>query len=701
MNNFVKINYLEVGSVAIALVIACLFSNNDMALRHCVPLLPVLIGICSLSFRLLSGKAEMDKSAGLLLLLMTGGYFSVRALLSGSESAGEKDFMLFSSALLTGIIFLEKGNRRVLYKWIPWLAIILITLQSIPVLIQLEEPSYVPFREVFPNKEYISGFFGHQNFFAALISICVLSLLSYLLFDNKASVSRADFIKKVIWFIFILWGAILIYLAHSRGVLMASAIAFSGVFFFHFLYVFISDSKRKKLIGGSYLALCVAFITIVYLSFSYVAEKRTEGNFFFHNSRLDMLLLSADSAPENKMLGGGARFFKYEARRVWDENRLNNSLGDPEYVHNEYVEALVNYGYLGALLLLLFLVLGASYAVSRMLMYAYLSRFKKEHSEELAISAFSLAILILFSVQMLVDFPLHILPLICIFTVACVLNISSNQIIKKPTSVILGVLIVSFMSLTLWKTLPYWLGVIKFETARASYTQGSLESAELYKEVGESTGNAPSLLKAAHKFYALGMSEQPPNLELLQKSIEASMLGERYSPQDGEFNYTKGRALLHLQDYEKASETLLKGAKKSGVFEQRYKLKYLAGVAKYLHFKRERQNSAKDKYTLKELYGKYKECAELIERKKIVFYVPKGYYSELNKEIFAHHHLFSALMLQDRSARDGSMSKSEKRQENIKALEELKKAKQFFISNGDKAFIANFEDQLEKSMKKE
>jgi len=277
------------------------------------------------------------------------------------------------------------------------------------------------------------------------------------------------------------------------------------------------------------------------LAASHVAENRNvELGFFFNNSRQDKLLLAADCEPANIALGGGARFFTYEAIRVWDVDRLNNTLKDPRQVHNEYIEAFVNYGYIGFILFLLLVIVLCSSSIR---VFAEKLYVKSISPINIALMGTLAAVLI----QCLVDFTLHLMPLIMIF------GVITGFLVRKARfqwhSWATGAGAVLALGLTIFICFPYWLTIVSYEQARTLETSQPAVAAQKYEAIASKTGEFNLMHKAGDLYIHSGANS---SVAFSENALHCYTTAADMNPFNGLIANACGRTAATMQQYDLA-----------------------------------------------------------------------------------------------------------------------------------------------------
>ncbi len=577
---------VEVSLVVLALLLACMFSNNDMVSRMALPGVLLIVAVLSSVVRMMRTSSVVFGWPFVYVLLACG-YFVARAYVSPVQSFGSKDIILVCSGCMAASVLSLPDNKKLFGQWLPWVAMLLIGLQMIPLGEQWDDPSYVPFREAFVGKNQISGFFAHQNFFAIVVGSSASALLSYALFycavDGKAVV------RRIIWSLSAAIGYFLMFWAQSRGAWLAVLMPMAVI---GITYLVVRGSKNtkhwKRLLIGGVVAL-VVFIGLVAWTSALITEQRgiEERGFFFSNARLDMLMLAFDAEPDNAWVGGGSRFFSYEALRVWDVNKMNNSLGDPRVVHNEYVEAYVNYGIVGLVLFLGLVGLVFHRTVLNMYEVVLRARDSSLPGSWAALQMAMFGCFVAIGIQCVVDFSLHVLPVMLILgvTIGVGLRSRSGKLIHYVA--LTGVV---GLTLVLGKvSFSHWLAWPKEEKARNELKHGSPLAATYFTEVVELTDDFDLARETAFLHFK-NAQESGGSFKDAEKLF---LMCVELHPHDGVSFVMLGRIALLQKQFENAHDYFTKAISEVGHLEYRFGAHHWMGMWHYEQFLLELVNTEK------------------------------------------------------------------------------------------------------------
>lgn len=243
--------------------------------------------------------------------------------------------------------------------------------------------------------QYVSGFFSHYNYMA---NFCMLSALSVLggVFSGKLVKSW-----RVMSGFVVLGNLVLLVMSHSRGAFIASAVG--GVYFILLLLLAVGSRRSRKsiLFGLGGVSFFCVLGSLVWLSF--LGETRgwfSPANELADNGRGEFSALAVDQFLENPLLGDGAHSFEWRSLDLWPDD-LWQGTATLDYVHQEYIQLLAEYGLvgLGLCLLCFFGFMGTQlYRISAL----------RDKSGDRVWVISSCAAVVAFSVQCFFSFTAHI-----------------------------------------------------------------------------------------------------------------------------------------------------------------------------------------------------------------------------------------------------------------------------------------------------
>lgn len=344
-------------------------------------------------FRKWAGANTLD---AVVLVFLAYMFWRVRS----SEVAVFVQMDTFLLLLVAGVWLLRSYFRAHLECWKKlwvWLMLTMLVANSAASVYQLQvEPTWGLFiqRSEIASR-YVSGVFSHYNYLA---NFCMLSLVSVLgaVFSRKMTNPT-----RVIAGIVAIGNITLLAMAHSRGAFIASLVAVILFLIISMIVSQISESSSK----GRKASLMGAFVVILgaVLWLSYLGESRgwvSSGNEVIDNGRIEMTSLAVDQFLHEPMFGYGARSFEWAGVELWP-SELSLGIKTLDYVHNEYLQLLAEYGGVG-------LGLFVCCAVGLILEFIYSLFLKKASFGECVFVVAALSGVIGFGVQSLFSFTAHI-----------------------------------------------------------------------------------------------------------------------------------------------------------------------------------------------------------------------------------------------------------------------------------------------------
>jgi len=280
-------------------------------------------------------------------------YYGVRSLLSPVVEHAREDFFVLGAALIAYVVMVTVAARPggrlaflglLLLMAIGNLIVGLIhfggdwTFHVVPQFVRMFEPGR------------IGGFYNNPNHLAAFFSVVVFMSLGQLCFGRGSAT-----VRLVLGFVIV--SAMLgMALTVSRGALLALAaggvaFAWMGVWLVwkchrHLLWRLVSACGALTLVLGGVLWK----VNEDYLR-RRVTEQATAGDI-----RSSIWQSALAQHAEQPLTGTGARMF-YEGGVRHRQPEMATWIGEPEFVHNEYLQALADYGWLGLGVLVLALSL--------------------------------------------------------------------------------------------------------------------------------------------------------------------------------------------------------------------------------------------------------------------------------------------------------------------------------------------------------
>lgn len=190
----------------------------------------------------------------------------------------------------------------------------------------------------------ITGFFGHYNYFTAFANVCFFAALSLALKRG------GKYWVKILLIASLLVIGSVIFLANSRGGWLA---LLGGSFIFGVIYIWSLYRRGSRKLAPVTVGFIIILLTgafTVTQKFRGIQEARGPqqiGSVFNDGGRLVFQQWAANFFLESPMVGNGPRSFEYMALQNWDFEDLEYHFPDPDFVHNEFIQLLTDYGLVG------------------------------------------------------------------------------------------------------------------------------------------------------------------------------------------------------------------------------------------------------------------------------------------------------------------------------------------------------------------
>lgn len=368
----------------------------------------VLLGLAGLALvlRPKTRLASVPSDVCLAVTVLAALYFGGRALLSPVADYAREDGVVLAAALmvygLTATLGAGTLTRRRLLTLLLLLAVANFAVGMIHFSGQWNFHVVPSFVRSFPEGR-IGGFYNNPNHLAAFFSMVVFAGLGMVCFGRGSGGWR------LVWAFVVISCTLGMALTVSRGglvALMAGALVFGALSFW--LVWRCQRHLAGKLFFG---ALVIALITggVLWQVNEDYLRRRASQQVASADVRLPIWQAALAQHAEQPLTGAGARQF-YEGGIRHRPTSLPSWLGEPEFVHNEYLQALADYGWIGLGLLLL--VLGAHLEQGRRFVAWFArERFPREGrliSDKLALTVGAISALTASAAQALVEFHWHV-----------------------------------------------------------------------------------------------------------------------------------------------------------------------------------------------------------------------------------------------------------------------------------------------------
>ncbi|WP_411826381.1 O-antigen ligase family protein [Luteolibacter sp. AS25] len=302
-----------------------------------------------------------------LYILITGTalafWIAVRALTSPVVESAISDALLLSMAVSTFVVFRSATLNPVAEK-IFLGGIIAILAATVGVIaIQVVDPSYSP---IFPSPEIMfpRGFHGHYSYCASFL------IPASLLLASQGISNRYHWAVRILLLTCGILGIGSLFFMMSRGGLVGAGF---GVLTLALGWILIGYRDQKKWFFPVAISAPIVLLGItVFFMFSLgnVQENRGGGgigNMLDNSIRLYLLSIAVSCIQTHALFGGGSRSFSWECFQHWDVKAFGGGGVKPEHVHNELIQTLTDYGIIGGVLLVAFILAAVMVAIGRIL----------------------------------------------------------------------------------------------------------------------------------------------------------------------------------------------------------------------------------------------------------------------------------------------------------------------------------------------
>lgn len=311
-----------------------------------------------------SGAADL----GVLAFATTvAAWFAWRAWESPVRELGVTDLLLLLGCI--GAFICVRGiiGNKIAERIFIWGIALLLFANVVVVLRQVMTPSFTPVFEA-RAAQFPAGFFAHYNEAANFLICCSLIL------GAAAILSRYHLAVRVIWGLIAVAGLVAVYYTRSRGGIFGAALG-SSVLACGALVI--GHQKGAKWFAPALIAIPMiglGLVTYLFVGWEDAQELRqqstTVAGMFDNTCRLYFLGMAISCVSLHPFIGGGSQSFSWECFR-FANNKLHGNLltHRPDKVHNEFVQALTDYGIIGAGLLAGLLATLAIIAILRIFIF--------------------------------------------------------------------------------------------------------------------------------------------------------------------------------------------------------------------------------------------------------------------------------------------------------------------------------------------
>ena len=558
--------------VSLGWVVAVLFGDGLELHRSALAMPFVVLGaLCGLVEALRGGRVLWMPVlvSGVLALL----YFAARAFSSPVWDLGRHDLHLLALGWLTlATVATCAGDARRAGLLVGGVVGLVFAANLVVGLVQqFVDPEFTLLRLSRRTGEGVSGLFWHWNNLAAFL-VLALPLFLGMSFGVRSTVLRILFLGAVglgIW---------LAYLSKSRAGFAAVILGLGAVGTVLLLKRSWGWNWPARLAtwSGLLLAGCLA-VAVLFMVASRLSEQRGHGSDLGEavgkSSRLDLSWAAFDFWWDAMLFGNGSQSYESMLVERWDKTSLPSWLDNPETVHNEYMQVLTDYGLVGFLLLFVFLAALLSRALRR--------SERDDRGEPSggvppglrlgAVGAIAGAM-----VHALVEFQLHLLPILLLASVAAGL-LAQDQDRRSaglPVRAVHGVAVLlaaAFALIAVGRESLAGPARVGWDLKRKA-ADGAVDD-ELLADYRRLLERAPHF-KVARSYgwlnYELALRAGEPDAELLEEARRALATAHERNERDQLTLINYALVLDQLGRFEEALPIHLQAVKLAGARENKY-----------------------------------------------------------------------------------------------------------------------------------
>ena len=384
----------------------------------------IFLGVASLLAAALTFRRQYDLRL-LIPVLMALVYFSGRAWYSPVVDLATEDLFLIAAA---SILYLVAGPVNGSPRTRVALAAAVLLLLSFHLgsaLMQCTGDAGYSWVWHFtgggkPEGNAITGMYGYRGSFAnfaGMAGVLALCLGVWGRFSAWLRISLCALAGVAI---------VLAVIANSRSAMIS--LAAGGLVFWVLLWVSVAGQKESLksrfhqiliIFGG--LAV-IALPLVVMWVFQQRAQQSVHGSDVMFDSgvRLAFWPMALEQWSDYPLIGAGSRSFSYECFHYWSPN-LDTGEANPEFVHNEYLQLLADYGMIG--FLLVGGLLGAHFVMGVRRVKTLSDQIKeggfRQGSNAMALAIAGVVGIVIMAVHVVFDFRTHLMAnlllLVCCF----------------------------------------------------------------------------------------------------------------------------------------------------------------------------------------------------------------------------------------------------------------------------------------------
>lgn len=285
--------------------------------------------------------------------LATAVWIAWRAYISPAKELALMDLTLVAMAVSTFIV-LRNAFRSSSAQAIIISGIALLLAANLGIMFaEYHNPDY-NFLIPFGTRTWPSGFYRHYSHCAAFLIVTSLLLAGFGMRSSWPLLCRIGLLLLAVT------GLIAVYFTKSRSGLIGAG---CGLLILIVYWIFTAKRDDKKWSGLALILVPIILLGLLSLFFpllTSVQQTRSADtnliDMMDNNMRLILYGISLPCIFMHPFIGGGSRSFSWECYQFWDVESMGVFTADPQHVHNELLQVVTDYGIIGALVLLAFIV---------------------------------------------------------------------------------------------------------------------------------------------------------------------------------------------------------------------------------------------------------------------------------------------------------------------------------------------------------
>ena len=337
---------------SLSLVLAVILGGQTLDYTWGPALIALAISLATGGFHIWRlGKQPRSAWFAFAIILLASGWILWRSWGSPVREFGRSDALLVASALASCVWAWTMPARGPALRFV-MVALALLGFANLGIaIVQLREPEFAwPFASrpvAFP-----SGLFGHYNHLADF------SLVSTVLLAARAIWARDGLFERIIQALGAMAAAACVLLSASRGGALSLGAGVAVLFLCWGILAWREKKRNRGIVASIAVVVPVLIALLAPLAVSKIQERRGAKNPSVVQAaddrfRLTMAGYAIKISTTQSWTGSGSRSFGWRKNAVTDpeKDKIWDRFND-DFVHNELLQAAVDYGWGGALLIL-------------------------------------------------------------------------------------------------------------------------------------------------------------------------------------------------------------------------------------------------------------------------------------------------------------------------------------------------------------